>query len=139
MSVLVRKSCPVVVATTSYFSTHSSFHPEQIKLITFDITGTLLAFRKPPFQIYSEFGRKFGLDSDSEYLKVAFKNEYKKMSVEEPHFGRDWRNWWIQLVIRTFQVLRHFTHHFAYLSMQSAPKEMNKAFHLSIVKVLILF
>lgn len=84
------------------YSTKREFR--NIKLVTFDVTGTLLAFRKPPFDIYREFGEKYGIHCERERIIESFKKQWKEMNLEKPHFGTDWKAWWTEYVIRTFKV-----------------------------------
>ena len=75
-----------------------------LKLITFDVTGTLLKFRKPPVQQYVDFGRKYGVTVDEERIKLAFKQQWKEMNEKSPNFGTCWRSWWTEFVVNTFRV-----------------------------------
>lgn len=81
---------------------------QAVKLITFDITGTLLTFKKPPLEIYGDFGKKHGIHCDLDSLKTSFKTQWKRMTQEKPHFGSCWEDWWTQIVIGTFQVCIYF-------------------------------
>ncbi len=75
-----------------------------IKLITFDVTGTLLKFKKPPYKVYTEFAKAAGLIVDEDEVKVNFKKHFQQMSQEKPHFGECWETWWTTVVTNTFKV-----------------------------------
>lgn len=78
---------------------------QNLKLITFDVTGTLLQFRRPPFQVYLDLGQKYGITGvDPEVLKASFKKQWKLMNVNHPHFGNCWKTWWTDFVVGTFKV-----------------------------------
>ncbi|ODM94073.1 hypothetical protein Ocin01_12602, partial [Orchesella cincta] len=76
---------------------------ENVKLITFDVTGTLLAFRKPPFDIYMDFGKKYGVTCERDLIKASFKAQWKQLNAEQPHYGKCWEAWWTEIVMRTFK------------------------------------
>ncbi|CAL8113555.1 unnamed protein product [Orchesella dallaii] len=84
-------------------SSSSTLDIQNVKLITFDVTGTLLAFRKPPFDVYLDFGKKYGVSCERDSIKASFKAQWKKMNVEQPHFGTCWEAWWTEIVMRTFK------------------------------------
>lgn len=92
----------VALVKPKYYSTSMDF--QKIKFITFDVTGTLLEFRKPPFVFYKEFGEKYGIVCNTEDLCIAFKKHWRELNVERPHYGNDWRDWWTEIVLRTFKV-----------------------------------
>lgn len=77
------------------------------KLITFDVTGTLLKFRMPVGQQYAKVGSSFGLKADPDLLQKNFKIFYKQMIKDHPNFGQvtglGWESWWKQLVTLTFK------------------------------------
>jgi REG-2-like HAD superfamily hydrolase len=73
-------------------------------LITFDVTGTLLKFRKSPVELYAECGARHGvIVQNQEKLKEAFKQQWKFMNSEMPNYGTCWRTWWTEFVIGTFR------------------------------------
>ncbi|CAG7651925.1 unnamed protein product [Allacma fusca] len=76
---------------------------KDLRLITFDVTGTLLKFRKPPAQQYMEIGLKHGVTANEERMKHAFKKQWIEMNESQPNYGTCWRSWWTQFVIKTFQ------------------------------------
>jgi hypothetical protein len=76
-----------------------------LKFVTFDATGTLLQFRKPPTKIYADFALRNGLNVDEIRLERAFKSQWKKLNLDEPHFGSCWNSWWVKFVTGTFKVI----------------------------------
>lgn len=76
---------------------------KQFRLITFDVTDTLLKFRRPPAVEYVRVAATFGhQDVQPEQLTPLFRNHFKRMAHEYPNFGRDhrmdWQDWWRQLI-----------------------------------------
>ncbi len=76
-----------------------------IKLVTFDVTGTLLKFRHPPVEVYIEAGRERGVHvTDKETMSKSFKTQWTRLNTDRPHYGTSWRDWWTDFVVATFQV-----------------------------------
>lgn len=79
----------------------------RLRLITFDVTDTLLKFRSPPGKQYSDVGAIYGVFCDSKSLTANFKAHWIKMNAEHPNFGRDtglgWEMWWREIVTATFK------------------------------------
>jgi len=75
-----------------------------LKLITFDATGTLIQFRKPPVKVYMEFALKYGIHTDEVRLKNSFRKQWKELNAIQPHFGICWKSWWTEFVVKTFKV-----------------------------------
>lgn len=77
------------------------------KLLTFDVTGTLLNFRLTVGQQYAKVADSFGVNVKPELLTKKFKSTFKKMAVDHPNFGQvtgiGWEEWWKQLVLVTFR------------------------------------
>lgn len=76
------------------------------RLLTFDVTNTLLKFRISIGKQYDEIGTLYGISCNTNLLAENFKNSFKKMSKEHPNFGQKdmgWENWWKEIVINTFQ------------------------------------
>lgn len=76
----------------------------RFKLVTFDITETLLKFSKPPAIQYKETAETFGIGSiDEKKALGAFKRCFKDLSRQYPNYGYntsiDWREWWRRLVV----------------------------------------
>lgn len=79
----------------------------RLKLITFDVTDTLLTFKSSVGEQYGEIGLMYGLISDNKNLNDNFKAIWRKMQTEHPNFGLysglGWENWWRYIVRGTFQ------------------------------------
>lgn len=76
-----------------------------IRLVTFDVTGTLLKFRKSPGKQYYEVGKMFGISSSEKRLDENFAKEWKVMIKSYPNFGKNdigWEKWWKILIFKTF-------------------------------------
>jgi len=73
------------------------------RLITFDVTDTLLRFSKPPPIQYKETAEEFGITTlDETRLLSSFKPCFKEHSAKYPNYGCgsdiNWNTWWTQLV-----------------------------------------
>ncbi|KAG6799585.1 rhythmically expressed 2 protein [Apis mellifera caucasica] len=75
------------------------------RLITFDVTDTLLMTNLEKH--YAEIGSQHGLSIDPHKLARSFKNNFRKLSLEHPvygkHTGIGWKNWWRQIVHNIFK------------------------------------
>ncbi|CAG9855691.1 unnamed protein product [Phyllotreta striolata] len=82
----------------------------RLRLVTFDITGTLLKFKLTPGQQYGEISALYGINCDGNELSKHFKEHWHRMSLVHPNFGRDtglgWEEWWRTLVKKTFKDTR---------------------------------
>ncbi|XP_028898278.2 rhythmically expressed gene 2 protein [Zeugodacus cucurbitae] len=80
----------------------------RFRLVTFDITDTLLRFRKPPGVQYAETAALMGIKNlDPNKLQTLFREEFKSMAKKYPNFGSKskeitWQDWWILLVSNVF-------------------------------------
>uniref|UniRef100_A0A2R5L9C3 Reg-2-like protein n=1 Tax=Ornithodoros turicata TaxID=34597 RepID=A0A2R5L9C3_9ACAR len=78
----------------------------RVRLVTFDATNTLLKFKTSVGQAYSDAALLHGLSTDPKIVSASFKREWKKMVKEYPNFGcnsgRTSKEWWSELVHRTF-------------------------------------
>ncbi|XP_053953655.1 rhythmically expressed gene 2 protein [Anastrepha ludens] len=78
----------------------------RLRLITFDVTNTLLQFRTSPGKQYGEIGALFGVLCDNDELAKNFKANWYMMNRKYPNFGRNsrigWQQWWHQLISGTF-------------------------------------
>lgn len=76
----------------------------QFKLITFDITDTLLKFRRPPGEEYAIAVQQFGYQNVSAAeISSKFSGNFKYMTTTYPNFGCTtigWENWWRMLLQR---------------------------------------
>lgn len=79
----------------------------KLRLITFDVTGTLLKFRNAPGMQYGEIGAMYGVLADNNTLSANFKAHWYKMNQEHPNFGLKsglgWEQWWKNVVAGTFK------------------------------------
>ncbi|XP_065076762.1 rhythmically expressed gene 2 protein-like [Ochlerotatus camptorhynchus] len=80
----------------------------RFKLITFDVTDTLLKFSRPPEIQYAIAARQLGCpDVCEKALANCFRSHFKRMARDYPNFGRcskyDWRWWWRTLVMDIFR------------------------------------
>lgn len=79
----------------------------RFKLVTFDVTDTILTFRKSPAVEYADAVRRLGFPAVSETkLAAHFSTQFKQLNSEFPNFGRGngrnqltWENWWRRLII----------------------------------------
>lgn len=75
------------------------------RLVTFDVTGTLLMTRLE--EPYIEIGSQHGLPVDAHKLARSFKHSFHKLSTEHPiygkHTGMGWENWWRKIVHKVFR------------------------------------
>lgn len=80
------------------------FH-KTIRLVTFDVTNTLLRFRVTPGQQYTEVAADCGVRLDGEEMARKFVNNYKTMNFQHPNFGKrsniSWDEWWRRVVHNT--------------------------------------
>lgn len=84
---------------------HLSHHLRRFKLITFDVTDTLLAFRRPPEVEYARAVQHLGYgEASADRMAAAFRHQFRTMSALAPNFGRDgrpqmtWESWWRRLI-----------------------------------------
>jgi REG-2-like HAD superfamily hydrolase len=79
----------------------------RLRLVTFDVTETLLNYRIPPAEKYAQVGAQFGVIVDPNIISINFKKQLRNMSSSHPNFGQStglgWEAWWKQLVKRTFE------------------------------------
>lgn len=80
---------------------------KHIRLVTFDITGTLLQFRKSPHEQYVAVAESYGYTIPAPLLSSSFVNEFKIMEKRHPNYGKTtygmtYMDWWRVLVANTF-------------------------------------
>ncbi|KAL1517087.1 hypothetical protein ABEB36_000896 [Hypothenemus hampei] len=78
----------------------------KVRLVTFDVTGTLLKLRTTPGQQYGEIGAMYGIVADNNILTRNWKGQYQKMAMEHPNYGLNsvgWEVWWKTIVKETFK------------------------------------
>ncbi|XP_069705631.1 rhythmically expressed gene 2 protein-like [Periplaneta americana] len=87
---------------------------KRLRLVTFDVTETLLNFRTSPAEKYAQVGAQFGVHVDPGEITSNFKQQFRGMSVSHPNFGYKtglgWEKWWKQLIRRTFEATGKCTH-----------------------------
>lgn len=80
---------------------------QKFKLISFDLSDTLIKFKRPPGIVYAETAAALGLPSvDPEKLATQFSSNFKQMYRDYPNFGRhvmSWENWWEKLIFNIFK------------------------------------
>uniref|UniRef100_A0A1Q3FDC8 Putative reg-2-like protein n=1 Tax=Culex tarsalis TaxID=7177 RepID=A0A1Q3FDC8_CULTA len=83
----------------------------RFKLVTFDVTDTLLRFSRPPEVQYALAARRHGCsDVDERALARCFRSNFQRMARDHPNFGKcsssgnlaHWRRWWQTLVMDIF-------------------------------------
>ncbi|XP_075990913.1 rhythmically expressed gene 2 [Anticarsia gemmatalis] len=75
-----------------------------IKLITFDVTNTLLKFRMPPWQFYTVIAKDYGYKGTENEVKMKLKDNFEVMWEKHPNFGKTsiaWEQWWTEVVRMT--------------------------------------
>lgn len=79
----------------------------KFKLITFDVTDTLLKFKTHNSIIYCNVAKSLGYHFDEKSVADNFKHQFKLMSQKYPNFGYNsqlhWTDWWRKLVVGIFQ------------------------------------
>uniref|UniRef100_A0A6B2E710 Reg-2-like protein n=1 Tax=Phlebotomus kandelakii TaxID=1109342 RepID=A0A6B2E710_9DIPT len=82
----------------------------RFRVVTFDVTDTLLQFRTSPGKQFGEVGEMLGLlgrGSDKNQLTAKYKTNWHRMNEAHPNFGLrtniGWENWWRQLIIGSFR------------------------------------
>lgn len=80
---------------------------QKFKLITFDVTDTLLKFKRHPGCEYAAAAKALGYGNvDPEKLIAQFSSNFKQMNIDYPNFGRhkiSWETWWQKLVLNIFK------------------------------------
>lgn len=80
----------------------------RFKLITFDVTNTILKLKDPPGLKYANLGAMYGIKCRKDVVQTNFALNLKKMNKTHPNFGlktnqMTWENWWKKLVVDTFR------------------------------------
>uniref|UniRef100_T1IUQ4 Uncharacterized protein n=1 Tax=Strigamia maritima TaxID=126957 RepID=T1IUQ4_STRMM len=77
------------------------------KLVTFDVTNTLLKFTIPPVQQYASAAKQYKISFKEDKLPAAFKSQWKKLNQQHPNFGASTglksSKWWMEFVKGTFR------------------------------------
>lgn len=76
------------------------------KLLTFDVTNTLLKFRMSAGEAYARTAKVYGVHVEPAQLNEAFKKHWKLLRKLHPNFGAyeglTSQQWWQEMVKRTF-------------------------------------
>lgn len=84
-----------------------SFIAGMLKLVTLDVTGTLLKLKRPVGEMYATAGKCFGIEADPLQLRTCFKKNFEYLSAKHPNFGLTtgigWELWWKCIVSMTFK------------------------------------
>ena len=78
----------------------------KLKLVTFDVTNTLLQFKVPVWQYYALVAQDHGFTGTPDDVKAKFKTSFKQMWKEHPNFGQKtikWEDWWCRVVSMTLK------------------------------------
>lgn len=74
----------------------------RIRLATFEVTNTLLKFKIPVGEEYSQISKLYGIQSDAAQLNAAFKRQWKILNQKHPNFGATTglapQTWWTNLI-----------------------------------------
>lgn len=80
---------------------------EKFKLITFDVTDTLLKFKRHPAIEYAATATALGYRNvDPEKISAQFSSNFRQMNNDYPNFGRykiSWEKWWQMLIDNIFK------------------------------------
>ncbi|KAK7094992.1 haloacid dehalogenase-like hydrolase domain-containing protein 3 [Littorina saxatilis] len=83
--------------------------PLLIRLITVDITNTMIRVIGSPGKHYAIVAKRYGIDADEEALTGSFLRHYKEYCGKYPNFGASVDmsayNWWNSLVFDTFHTI----------------------------------
>lgn len=86
-------------------ATWPKIRPKRIRMITFDITGTMVSFRGTLEEHYLGAATKVGV-KDVDKIESAFNRAYKETSKLHPCFGGDdmtAKEWWRICVLKSFR------------------------------------
>mmetsp|Transcript_87062 Transcript_87062/g.251462 ORF Transcript_87062/g.251462 Transcript_87062/m.251462 type:complete len:311 (-) Transcript_87062:1018-1950(-) len=97
--------------TASYMKrcmgTWPKVRPKRVRMITMDVTGTMVSFRGSLEEHYVGAAGKCGVHHvDASKINEAFRRAYKETSDEYPCFGGDEitaKQWWKECVLRSFR------------------------------------
>lgn len=94
---------------------HFAHNLRRFRLITFDVTDTLLSFRRPPEHEYADAVERLGYGpACAQTMRPHFRTEFRRMATEWPNFGRDaapraqitWETWWRRLIAGVLHAAR---------------------------------
>ncbi|XP_014290188.1 haloacid dehalogenase-like hydrolase domain-containing protein 3 [Halyomorpha halys] len=96
---------------------------KKFNLITFDISGTLLTFRKSIGEIYSDAAKHFGITVDPAIITKRVDRHMSEMCQQHPNYGLNsglgWQNWWRMVVSKSFDSIEINGQHSKYLAQLS--------------------
>lgn len=80
---------------------------QKFKLVTFDVTDTLLKFKRPPGVEYAATATQLGYPNiDPDKIAAQFSSNFRQMNKDYPNFGRNvmgWDTWWEKLIFNIFK------------------------------------
>ncbi|XP_075155400.1 rhythmically expressed gene 2 protein-like [Haematobia irritans] len=85
---------------------------KRFRLVTFDITDTLVRFSRPPAIQYAKTAYSLGItEIDQVTMEQCFKREFKAMNKLHPNWGYNtpnftWQQWWSTLVSNIFHCVK---------------------------------
>jgi len=90
-------------------ATWAKVRPKRIRIITMDVTGTIVSFRGSLHEHYLGEASKVGINVnvDSKTINEAFKRAYDETSKMYPCFGGDFlsaKQWWRECVLKSFKL-----------------------------------
>jgi hypothetical protein len=90
-----------------YMGNWPKVRPKRIRMITFDVTGTIVSFRGTLEEHYLGAAAKYGVtDVDAYDFAKSFNKAYKETSFLQPCFGGQdisAKQWWRECVTKSFQ------------------------------------
>ena len=85
-----------------------SFSPQmsRLRLVTFDVTNTLLRLRTSPGREYANVAKTFGVTATADELDRGYKSVWAEKKAKHPLYGLadglTTKQWWSDLVSRVF-------------------------------------
>lgn len=78
----------------------------RLRLMTFDVTNTLLRVKVSPSHQYAEAAKLFGIEIPEKNLQDVYRSTWKKKKEEHPNYGLELgmttKEWWADFVVRVF-------------------------------------
>lgn len=103
----ITKTSNVVSMSIRSMGTWPKIKPKRVRMITMDVTGTIVSFRGTLEQHYLGAASKCGVHNvDASKITKAFHQAYKETSDQFPCFGGDTitaKQWWKECVLRSFR------------------------------------
>ena len=93
-----------------YMGNWPKIMPRKLRLITMDVTGTIVSFRGTLEQHYLGAAAKCGItpeDVNASKISESFNRAYKETSIRYPCFGGDEvsaKQWWRECVVKSFRI-----------------------------------